>query len=229
MKRIILVVFALCVINCDVINKSVRRSIRIFGGRHVKEQIIVVMRNDGPKSVDHFVYLLDPDVDDFSIQFTEGNRTLNYIQTTEVPPHRLLVNLQTDMNTNEVRKVNVDLIHFGKVSPVRSALMGSDRYVVYTGNLYFYSNYETSTLTSYLFGKMISVQITPPPLRRLEDRIEYIFKNVHPLNYTTLTVGYLDDTPFLTILSLKRVIEVSHYGKIYITDRVNVKNEGKSW
>ncbi|XP_031350981.1 dolichyl-diphosphooligosaccharide--protein glycosyltransferase subunit 1-like isoform X1 [Photinus pyralis] len=229
MKCVILVTLAIFATNCEIINKSVIRNVRFFGGLHVKEEIRIIMLNNGTQSVDHFRYWLDPNVVNFIVKFSGENGTLTHETTTEAPDE-FRVNLQSNFKPGHVLKVVVNLISFGQVVPVQNTLMGPHQSVVYRGNVGFYSGYKTSIATSSFTLKpegMKALQISPSPLYQLEGSVEYITKNISPLSLTRLTVAYQDNTPLITILSLKRLITVSHFGKIFVSDQVSVKNEGR--
>lgn len=229
MKCVILVTLAIFAINCEIINKSVSRNVQFFGGLHVKEEIRIVMMNNGTESVDHFRYWLDPNVVNFIVKFSAENGTLTHQAATEAPGE-FLVNLQSNFKSGHVLKVTVNLISFGQVVPLQNTLMGPRQFVVYRGNVGFYSGYKTSISTSGFTLKpegMTTLQISPPPLYQFKDHVEYVTKNISRFNFTRLTVAYQDNTPLLTIISLKRLITVSHFGKIFVSDQVSVKNEGR--
>uniref|UniRef100_A0A8C3NY56 Dolichyl-diphosphooligosaccharide--protein glycosyltransferase subunit 1 n=1 Tax=Cyanoderma ruficeps TaxID=181631 RepID=A0A8C3NY56_9PASS len=62
---------------------------------------------------------------------------------------------------------------------------------------------------------------------RTEDMIEYgPFKDIPPYSQDTLKVHYENNSPFLTITSMTRIIEVSHWGNIAVEETVDLKHTG---
>ncbi|KAM9133120.1 LOW QUALITY PROTEIN: dolichyl-diphosphooligosaccharide--protein glycosyltransferase subunit 1 [Pangshura tecta] len=103
------------------------------------------------------------------------------------------------------------------------------QFVVFEGNHYFYSPYPTKTQTTRvkLASRNVENYTKLGNPTRSEDMIEYgPFKDIPPYSQDILKVHYENNNPFLTITSMIRVIEVSHWGNIAVEETVDLKHTG---
>jgi len=100
------------------------------------------------------------------------------------------------------------------------------QFMLYTGTVNYVSPYtidQDTTNIKYGSGKLLShsagkdtsgkVQVGPTT-------------NIKPFTATPLTIHYENNAPFTVITSLKRIIEVSHWGNIAIEDTVEIVHKG---
>ncbi|XP_072477911.1 dolichyl-diphosphooligosaccharide--protein glycosyltransferase subunit 1-like [Notamacropus eugenii] len=103
------------------------------------------------------------------------------------------------------------------------------QFVVFEGNHYFYSPYPTKTQTVRvkLASRNVESYTKLGNPTRSEDMLDYgPFKDIPPFSQDPFKVHYENNSPFLTITSMTRVIEVSHWGNIAVEETVDLKHTG---
>uniref|UniRef100_A0A8B9SC21 Dolichyl-diphosphooligosaccharide--protein glycosyltransferase subunit 1 n=1 Tax=Apteryx owenii TaxID=8824 RepID=A0A8B9SC21_APTOW len=127
-------------------------------------------------------------------------------------------------------RVSVEMVFTHVLQPYPTHITQSEKqFVVFEGNHYFYSPYFTKTQTTRvkLASRNVESYTKLGNPSRTEDMIEYgPFKDIPPYSQDTLKVHYENNSPFLTITSMTRVIEVSHWGNIAVEETVDLKHTG---
>ncbi|GCC17910.1 hypothetical protein chiPu_0017727 [Chiloscyllium punctatum] len=103
------------------------------------------------------------------------------------------------------------------------------QFVVFEGSHYFYSPYPTKTQTTRvkLASKNIENYTKLGNPSKSEDTIDYgPFKDIAGFSQDTLRVHYENNSPFLAIVSMTRLIEVSHWGNIAVEETIDLKHCG---
>lgn len=52
------------------------------------------------------------------------------------------------------------------------------------------------------------------------------YRNIRAFDTTPVVIHYENNSPFLSVVSLERVIEVSHWGNIAVEEKVHIKHVG---
>uniref|UniRef100_A0A7M4FK51 Dolichyl-diphosphooligosaccharide--protein glycosyltransferase subunit 1 n=1 Tax=Crocodylus porosus TaxID=8502 RepID=A0A7M4FK51_CROPO len=127
-------------------------------------------------------------------------------------------------------RVSVEMVFTHVLQPYPTHITQAEKqFVVFEGNHYFYSPYPTKTQTTRvkLASRNIESYTKLGNPSRSEDMLEYgPFKDIPPYSQDTLKVHYENNSPFLTITSMTRVIEVSHWGNIAVEETVDLKHTG---
>uniref|UniRef100_A0A8B9N2V9 Dolichyl-diphosphooligosaccharide--protein glycosyltransferase subunit 1 n=1 Tax=Accipiter nisus TaxID=211598 RepID=A0A8B9N2V9_9AVES len=127
-------------------------------------------------------------------------------------------------------RVSVEMVFTHVLQPYPTHITQSEKqFVVFEGNHYFYSPYFTKTQTTRvkLASRNVESYTKLGNPSRTEDMIEYgPFKDIPPYSQDTMKVHYENNSPFLTITSMTRVIEVSHWGNIAVEETVDLKHTG---
>lgn len=101
--------------------------------------------------------------------------------------------------------------------------------VKYSGNLYFYSPYSTNaqkTVVSLASSSVESYTKTKPNTKS-DSTITYgPFDNKDAFEVSDLTVHYENNSPFLAVTAMTRVIEVSHWGNIAVEETYDIRHTG---
>lgn len=101
--------------------------------------------------------------------------------------------------------------------------------VKYSGNLYFFSPYATTsqkTVVSLASAAIESYTKVKPNVKS-DSTITYgPFENRAAYDVAELSVHFENNTPFLTVTSMTRVIEVSHWGNIAVEETYDVRHTG---
>uniref|UniRef100_A0A674DG72 Dolichyl-diphosphooligosaccharide--protein glycosyltransferase subunit 1 n=1 Tax=Salmo trutta TaxID=8032 RepID=A0A674DG72_SALTR len=101
--------------------------------------------------------------------------------------------------------------------------------VVFQGNHYLYSPYPTRSQTTRvrLASKTVESYTKLGNPSKSDEAIEYgPFRDVAPFSEDALKVHYENNTPFLTISSITRIIEVSHWGNIAVEETIDMRHTG---
>jgi len=98
------------------------------------------------------------------------------------------------------------------------------------GNLYFYSPYvteEQETLVQLASSNALSYTQTVKPVNKQDTHITYgPYTNIPANKREELAVHYENNSPFLTITSMIRHIELSHWGNIAIEETFDIYHSG---
>uniref|UniRef100_A0A9L0THQ3 Dolichyl-diphosphooligosaccharide--protein glycosyltransferase subunit 1 n=1 Tax=Equus caballus TaxID=9796 RepID=A0A9L0THQ3_HORSE len=126
--------------------------------------------------------------------------------------------------------VIVETVYTHVLQPYPTQITQSEKqFVVFEGNHYFYSPYPTKTQTMRvkLASRNVETFTKLGNPTRSEDLLDYgPFKDVPAYSQDTFKVHYENNSPFLTITSMTRVIEVSHWGNIAVEENVDLKHTG---
>uniref|UniRef100_A0A8C7GI61 Dolichyl-diphosphooligosaccharide--protein glycosyltransferase subunit 1 n=1 Tax=Oncorhynchus kisutch TaxID=8019 RepID=A0A8C7GI61_ONCKI len=101
--------------------------------------------------------------------------------------------------------------------------------VVFQGNHYLYSPYPTRSQTTRvrLASKTVESYTKLGNPSKSDEAIEYgPFRDVAPFSEDAMKVHYENNTPFLTISSITRIIEVSHWGNIAVEETIDMRHTG---
>lgn len=101
--------------------------------------------------------------------------------------------------------------------------------VRYSGNLYFYSPYKTQTQKTVvsLASSTIESFTKTKPHTKSESTISYgPFEKKDEYSAADLKIHFENNTPFLAVTSMERVIEVSHWGNIAVEETYDVRHTG---
>uniref|UniRef100_A0A8C6FZH7 Dolichyl-diphosphooligosaccharide--protein glycosyltransferase subunit 1 n=1 Tax=Moschus moschiferus TaxID=68415 RepID=A0A8C6FZH7_MOSMO len=126
--------------------------------------------------------------------------------------------------------VIVEAVYTHVLQPYPTQITQSEKqFVVFEGNHYFYSPYPTRTQTTRvkLASRNIESYTKLGNPTRSEDLLDYgPFHDVPAFSQDTFRVHSENNSPFLTISSMTRVIEVSHWGNIAVEESVDLKHTG---
>lgn len=104
-----------------------------------------------------------------------------------------------------------------------------DQLVKYTGNVYVYSPYYIATQKSTVVLNMKNVETFTKlkPFTQQDGNIIYgPYTNVGPFSEKELNIHYKNNSPFLTVTRVERLIEVSHWGNIAVEEVIQIEHTG---
>lgn len=140
------------------------------------------------------------------------------------------VSFPSALATGKTITVNVESVYAHALSPFpRQITQAEKQYVVFTGNLYLFSPYKvkSQTTTVTTASSTIESYTKTKPVSQSESTITYgPYENKEPFSEAELRVHSENNTPFLTITSMERVIEVSHWGNIAVEEHIEVRHSG---
>nr|BAE02415.1 unnamed protein product [Macaca fascicularis] len=141
-----------------------------------------------------------------------------------------IVKLPVALDPGAKISVIVETVYTHVLQPYPTQITQSEKqFVVFEGNHYFYSPYPTKTQTMRvkLASRNVESYTKLGNPTRSEDLLDYgPFRDVPAYSQDTFKVHYENNSPFLTITSMTRVIEVSHWGNIAVEENVDLKHTG---
>lgn len=140
------------------------------------------------------------------------------------------VKLPSSLGAGAKLRVKVETVFSHVLRPFPSTITQAERQlVVFQGNHYLYSPYPTRSQTSRvrLASKTIESYTKLGNPSKSDEIIEYgPFRDVGPFSEDTMKIHYENNTPFLTISSITRLIEVSHWGNIAVEETIDLRHTG---
>ena len=116
------------------------------------------------------------------------------------------------------------------MKPYPAEILQNDRQlVIFNGNVYYYSQHETKTQSTkvLLASDKLESYTQLKPTSKSDQTISYgPYEGVKAFEQSELSVHYENNKPFLTISSMLRVIEVSHWGNIAVEETIDMYHSG---
>jgi oligosaccharyltransferase complex subunit alpha (ribophorin I) len=119
-----------------------------------------------------------------------------------------------------------------KLRPFPSEITQAERqFISFVGNVYFYSPYLTeSQETRVILAtplNILSHTQKPTPVNKQDATLVYgPYKDVAANSQTELSVHYENNSPFLAVTHLTRLIEISHWGNIAVEETLDIRHTG---
>lgn len=221
-----------------LVNDEVKRTVDL--STHLaKISAEIVLSNEGDSAVSSFVVALEPELaahlayfgasekgdeeDDGSLEFSE----------TALPGQSgkfFKVQLRSPVAAGGKLRVKVETVLSHVLRPFPTQITQAERQlVIFQGNHYLYSPYPTRTQTTRvrLASKTVESYTKQGNPSKTDEVIEYgPFRDVAPFSQDTMKIHYENNTPFLTISSITRTIEVSHWGNIAVEETIDLRHTG---
>lgn len=225
-------------VNSDLILTNVDRKIDI--STHLaKITSSITIENTGKASIGFFLYAVEPSLQDnlsyfgASVKGNEDKDSLTVGQTTVAGKGDKLfwrIQLPSALSSGKSITVDVDTTFSHALTPFpREITQAEKQFVVFTGNLYLFSPYKVtkqSTVVTTASSK-IETYTKVKPFSQSETTITYgPYEDKETYSEAELKVHSENNTPFLTITSLERIIEVSHWGNIAVEEHIEVRHTG---
>lgn len=145
---------------------------------------------------------LDSGASSYTLQFAGGSPNIIYIETV-----------------------------FSKaLTPHPTHIAQSEKQLVrFFGQLYFYTPYKTASqkTTILLSSRNVESFTQVKPVSHSDTTITYgPFENIAPMTNEELMVHYENQTPFLVVTKMERLIEVSHWGNIAVEETIDMVHSG---
>ncbi|KAG7477971.1 hypothetical protein MATL_G00075470 [Megalops atlanticus] len=237
-----LVLFAglFCIGTADVslVNEEVKRTVDL--STHLaKITAEVLLSNQGESAVHSFVVALEPDLAPHlayigvSVKGEEEEDSNLELKETTVKDHSgkfFQVQLPSALAGGSKLRVQVETVFSHVLRPFPTHITQAERQlVVFQGNHYWYSPYPTRSQTTRvrLASKTVESYTKLGNPSKSDEIIEYgPFRDIAPYTQDAMKIHYENNTPFLTISSITRTIEVSHWGNIAVEETIDLRHTG---
>lgn len=199
----------------------------------------VTIQNGGKGPIRSFLFAIDPSVKN-RVSFVsavtkvdEDEKKLDVKETTVTNQQGKVfykVSLPSSLEVGKEITVDVDSYHSHTLKPYPSEIAQNDKQLVtFTANLYLYTPYKTtkqSTVVKCSSGNIESYTKLKP-VSSADNEITYgPFENKEAFSEEQITVHFENNSPFLTVTSLTRVVEVSHWGNIAVEETLDIRHTG---
>lgn len=200
----------------------------------VKVNSKLVIENTGTGNVKSFWFVLTEEEESNLAIFavTSGGAELkgsNIQKKNDLSYHK--IELKNALASGKTINVEVEVILTNLLVPYpRSINQGEKQLVEYAGNHYFFTPYSVtsqSTTVTLFSPNIISYSRLKPTSTPVDTSINYgPYENVAPFSQDPMKIHFENNSPFLTITRLERVIEVSHWGNIAIEETIDLLHTG---
>ncbi|KAF7693407.1 dolichyl-diphosphooligosaccharide--protein glycosyltransferase subunit 1 [Silurus meridionalis] len=140
------------------------------------------------------------------------------------------VQLPSALSPGAKLRIKLEIVYSHLLTPFPTHITQAERQlVVFQGNHYLYSPYPTRTQTTRvrLASKTIESYTKLGNPSKADEVIEYgPFKDVPAYSQDTMKIHFENNSPFLTISSITRTIEVSHWGNIAVEETIDLRHTG---
>ncbi|KAM4722555.1 dolichyl-diphosphooligosaccharide--protein glycosyltransferase subunit 1 [Rhinophrynus dorsalis] len=220
----------------DLVNEDVKRTVDL-SSHLAKVTAEVTISNPGPSSARSFLVTLEPELASqlafIGVKGDEEEDGYLEIQESSIKGKsgkHFSVKFGSSLSPGSKTKVSIETTFTHVLQPYPTQITQAEKqFVIFEGNHYFYSPYVTKSQTTRvkLASRNVESYTKLGNPSRTEDIIEYgPFKDIPPWSEDPLKVHYENNSPFLTITSMTRVVEVSHWGNIAVEETIDLKHTG---
>ncbi|XP_005100561.1 dolichyl-diphosphooligosaccharide--protein glycosyltransferase subunit 1 [Aplysia californica] len=223
-------------IDKNVVNSKVERKLDI-SSHLVKTVTTVTIENKGSTAVRSYLFALDPSLKD-SLSFigavTKDDKEKLAVKSTSVSGESgktfFRVELQPALDGGKTVAIEVEAVFSHVLQPYPSEITQAEKQlVVLEASLYFYSPYSTATQTTTVTTTNSNVEsyTKTKPVSQSDTTINYgPYEDKAPFSEAPLRVHEENNSPFITVTTMDRVIEVSHWGNIAVEEHIDMKHTG---
>ncbi|XP_078488301.1 dolichyl-diphosphooligosaccharide--protein glycosyltransferase subunit 1-like [Ciona intestinalis] len=222
--------------SATLVNEEVSRVIDLKS-HLVKVTTTVTLKNTGNSAVSNFQFTVDPThVKQLAyISISKGSDDDTSFKMTEKSGDKgtFIVALPESLKSKGTFTFTADEVFANALSPFPKEITQSqNQLVVYRGNHFYFSPYlsESQTTSVELPSSTIETFSKFGNPSHEDTTIKYgdtkEFENVPANSQNAMKIHYENNTPFLTVTNLKRVIEISHWGNIAVEETLDIRHTG---
>lgn len=225
-------------VNADLVNSKVFRTVDLSS--HLpKISNTITLENGGSAAVRSFLFAVDPALSD-KLSFigamtksSEEDRRLTVAETT-VSSHKgkkfYRIDLPNSLGAGRSLTVDVETVFSNSLRPYPAQIAQSEKqYVQFNADLFFYSPYKTTTQTTTVKCATSTIEsyTKTKPVSTSDSTISYgPYEKKDSFSESPLAVHYENNNAFLSVTSMERLVEVSHWGNIAIEETMDLRHSG---
>ncbi|TNM88582.1 hypothetical protein fugu_004836 [Takifugu bimaculatus] len=235
---LLLVAWSSVVSASGLVNEDVKRTVDL--STHLaKITAEIVLSNQGHTAVQSFILAVEADLVPHlayigaSVKSDEEEDGTLELQQTTIPGQSgqfYKVQLLSSLAAGAQVKAKVEMTFSHVLKPFPTHITQAERQlVVFQGNHYLYSPYPTHSQTTRvrLASKTVESYTKLGNPSKNDEIIEYgPFRDVAAFSEDTMKIHFENNAPFLTISSITRTIEVSHWGNIAVEETIDLRHTG---
>merc|ERR1712223_1934647 len=225
-------------VNADILVDSVDRTIDI-ASQLVKINTKVTLTNNGKGAITGFHYGME-EAAKAKLAFigaTVGSNEKTYLRTNLVqikdgPSSGSFyrIELKKALSPKESVTVEVETVLAKALEMFPKELVQRERQLVlFKGNHYVFLPYKSKSQTTKvtLSGTAIESYSKLKPVSASDAVITYgPYANVEPFSFDEMSVHYENNSPFLVVTHMERVVELSMWGNIAIEETIDARHNG---
>ncbi|GAB1598881.1 dolichyl-diphosphooligosaccharide--protein glycosyltransferase subunit 1-like [Argonauta hians] len=224
-------------VNSDLVLNKVERGMDV-SSHLIKISNSLVIENTGKTTANHFVYLLDPFLQNHeayigaTLKGEDDKLKMKKKQTTINGQKNVYyhIDLTSGIEPGKTAVIELEVIYTHALEAYPSQIAQSEKqYVVFSANLYLFSPYRVISQSSAITCASSNIEFytKKKPVSQSESTINYgPYPNKDPLIMEELKVHFENNSPFLTVTNMERVIEISHWGNIAVEEHFQVTHSG---
>ncbi|KAJ8258626.1 hypothetical protein COCON_G00176380 [Conger conger] len=222
----------------SLVNEEVKRTVDL--STHLaKITAEVLLSNQGESAVHSFIVALETELAPHlayigvSVKGEEDEDSNLELKETTIKDHSgkfFQVQLTSPLAGGSKLRLQVETVLSHVLQPFPTHITQAERQlVVFQGNHYVYSPYPTRSQSTRvrLASKNVESYTKLGNPSKSDEIIEYgPFRDVAPYSQDAMKIHYENNNPFLTISSITRTIEVSHWGNIAVEETIDLRHTG---
>ncbi|RZF37283.1 hypothetical protein LSTR_LSTR005615 [Laodelphax striatellus] len=220
-------------ISADVVLKNVDRSIDI-SSQIAKISHKITLENVGKKEVSSFLFAIDKLFEE-KVAFLGGqpgsNLKVYRVKNQEHPDKQFWrIDLKEPLQQGKTTLVEIELVLSNALTAYPTKITQKEKQLVrFSGNHYLYSPYQVSkqTTTVNIGTRNVESYSKLSPVSQSDSVFNYgPYTQISPFSEDRMSIHYENNSPFLSVTSLVRTIEVSHWGNIAIEETIDLLHTG---
>ncbi|ESO84348.1 hypothetical protein LOTGIDRAFT_196756 [Lottia gigantea] len=225
-------------INNDLVNSKVERKIDI-SSHIVKITTSITIENKGSSSVKSYLFVLDNSLQNKlsfigAVSKSRDEEKKLDVKLTSVANQKdksfYRIELSSPLGSGKTTTLEVETVFAHVLTPYPAEITQAEKqFVVFNGNLYFFSPYKTTTQSTSVTTTSSNIEsyTRTKPVSVSDNVIKYgPFEAREPFTEAELRVHEENNSPFLTVTSIERIIEISHWGNIAVEEHIDMRHSG---
>ncbi|XP_048740407.2 dolichyl-diphosphooligosaccharide--protein glycosyltransferase subunit 1-like [Ostrea edulis] len=220
-----------------IVNSKVERKIDV-ATHLVKLTTTITLENTGKMPVKSFLYAMEPSLQNYlsfiSANVKDKDEKLGISQSVVASKKDVSfwrIELPSNLDIGKTMTIDVDSTYAHALTPYPAEITQSQKQqVLYNGNVFFFSPYITKSQTTTVTTTNTAIESyskSPKPVAQSDRTVTYgPYEQREAFSEAELRVHYENNSPFLTITNLERIIEVSHWGNIAVEEHISMRHTG---
>lgn len=225
-------------VNPDIVNQDVVRKVDLTSTL-VKISNEITIENTGKEAANSYIFGLEDTLASSiaSVIASTGSKdnrrelVVKSVTVNGVSGVFFGIALNKPLAAGSTVKLTVTATLSHLLEPFPAEIKQAEKQLVrYSGNLYFFSPYRTTsqkTSVSLASAAIESYTKSTKPVSKSDSTITYGPYEKRPAyDVADLQVHYENNSPFLAVTSMTRVIEVSHWGNVAVEETYDIRHTG---
>lgn len=219
----------------DLVLNKVERNVDV-STHLIKISTSIIVENTGKTTAKYFLYAIDhPLLTDVAFigAAVKGEYEKLNIKKTNVKGQKeyfYRIDFSSGIEPGKTTALEVDTTFTHALKPYPAMITQAEKqYVVLNANLYLYSPYRVASQSTTVTCASSNVEFytKKKPVSQAESTINYgPYLNKEPFSEEEMKIHFENNSPFLTVTSMERIIEISHWGNIAVEEHFHMTHSG---